>query len=206
MAAGAGCKVDRVVETYGLDPAHDRFDTVDDYLVTRWTGADGRPPDGYRTLAEWFNGRLLKQVYDEHGRETVGLRVDSDYRALTGDDDLVRLEVMDDLRADGIDAEALCDDMVSWSTIRHHLKGCLDAEKPRSEADTDWEHESVRIAMSQTAEKVTAALRSLDAKGDLPNAQQAAVDIQVQLSCPECPVRVPLAEAVDRGYICRDHL
>lgn len=206
MAAGGGCKVDRVIESYGLDPARDDFDSVDGYLRTRWTGDDGRAPAGYRTLAEWFNKRLLKHVYDDHGRETVGLRVETDYEALTGDDELVRREVMDDLRADGIDAGALCQAMVSWSTVRHHLKGCLGAEKPPDEATTDWERESVRIAVDRVTQKATAALRSLDSKGDLPNAMRAEVDVQVQLSCPECPVRVSLAEALSRGFVCRDHL
>lgn len=206
MAGARDCKVDWAVEAYDLDPARDGYDSVDAYLQARWTGADGRAADGYRTLATWFNKRLLKQVYDANGRETVGPRLDSEYDALTGDDELARREVMDDLRADGIDASALVDDMVSWSTLRHHLKDCLEAEKSPASADTDWERESVRIASERTAEKVAEALRSLDSKGELPNADRAEVTVQVQLSCPACPVRVSLAEAISRGYICRDHL
>lgn len=206
MAAEGDCKVDRVVDRYGLDPARDDYDSVDAYLRARWTGADGRSPDGYRTLASWFNKRLLKHVYDAHGRETVGLRLDSEYEALTGDDELARQEVLADLRADGIDASAVVEDMVSWSTLRHHLKDCLDAEKAHATATTDWERESVRIARERTAQKVAAALRSLDSKGELPNADRAEIAVQVQLSCPECPVRVSLSEAVSRGYICREHL
>jgi DNA-binding transcriptional ArsR family regulator len=206
MAAEGACKVDRVVEEYGLDPARADYDSVDGYLRARWTGSDGRSADGYRTLARWFNKRLLKHVYDTHGRETVGVRVDSEYDALTGDDGLAREEVLEDLRADGIDAAAVVDDMVSWSTLRHHLNDCLDAEKATTTATTDWERESVRIAQERTAEKVAEALRSLESKGDLPSADRAEVAVQVQLSCPECPVRVSLSEAVSRGYICRDHL
>lgn len=205
MAGASGCKVDRVVERHGLDPARRDFDSVDAYLAARWTGADGRTAVGYRTLADWFNKRLMKQVYDAHGRETVGLRVDSDYEALTGDDELVGEEVRADLRADGIDAGALSSDMISWSTLRHHLNDCLDAEKPAPSGDTDWERESVRIARERTAEKVAEALRSLDSKGELPNASRAGVSVQVHLSCPECPVRVPLPEAIGRGYVCPDH-
>lgn len=205
MAGRGRCKVERVVEGYDLDVASDRYGSVDEYLQARWTGADGRSADGYRTLAEWFNKRLLKHVYDEHARETVGLRVDSDYDALTGDDDLVRREVVDDLRADGIDGSALRDDMVSWSTLRHHLKGCLDGEKPTGVASSDWERESVRIARERTAEKVEEALRSLASKGDLPDADRSEVAVQVQLSCPDCPVRVPLERALARGFVCDEH-
>ena len=206
MGDRGGCKVERVVEAYDLEAARGGYDSVDGYLEARWTGADGRGPEGYRPLAEWLNKRLLKRVYDDHGRETVGVRLDAEYAALTGDDELRREEVAADLRADGIDAEALLEDMVSWSTLRHHLQGCLDAEKPRPEGRTDWETESVRIATEQAAEKVAEALRSLEAKGDLPNADRAEVSVQVQLSCPVCPVRVSLTEAVRRGYVCPDHL
>lgn len=206
MSTDGGCKVERVTARFGLDVVRDEYDSIDEYLLTRWTGGDGRVPDGYRTLADWFNKRLLKHVYDERGRETVGLRVEGDYHALTGDDDLVREEVLDALEADDIDASALHDAMISWSTLRHHLKDCLNGEKTRSSATTDWERESVRIASERTAGKVAEALRSLDSKGTLPNAVDAEIDVQIQLSCPDCPVRVPLSEAVSRGYVCRDHL
>jgi DNA-binding transcriptional ArsR family regulator len=132
--------------------------------------------------------------------------VSSEYEALTGDDELAREEVLEDLRSDGIDAAAVVDDMVSWSTLRHHLKDCLEAEKAPARAATDWERESVRIAQERTAQKVSDALRSLESKGELPQAERAEVAVQVQLSCPECPVRVSLAEALNRGYICREHL
>lgn len=206
MADDGACKVDRVVDEYGLQPARADYDSVDEYLRARWTGTDGHPPDGYRRLATWFNKRLLKRAYDAHGRETVGVRIDSEYEALTGDDELAREEVLEDLRSDGIDARSVVEDMVSWSTLRHHLKDCLDAEKATPTATTDWERESVRIAQERTARKVSEALRSLDSKGELPNAERAEVAVQVQLSCPECPVRVSLTEAVSRGYICREHL
>lgn len=206
MAAEGDCKVDHVVSKYDLGPARPGYDSVDAYLRARWTGSDGRSADGYRTLARWFNKRLLKHVYDEHGREAVGVRLDSAYTALTGDDDLAREEVLADLEADGIDAATLVRDMVSWSTLRHHLQGCLDAEKPLEPATTEWERESVRIAQERTVGKVEEALSSLDSKGQLPGADRVEVTVQVQLTCPECPVRVSLSEAVSRGYICRDHL
>lgn len=206
MSSRDRCKVDATIEKYDLDAAEMRYETIDERLLARWIGADGRSSSGYRPLTEWFNKRLLKRIYDEHGRDTIGIRLESEYETLTGDDDIRRREVADDLRMDGIDPDELRSDMVSWSTMRHHLKGCLDAEKEPQTAMSDWEETSVRIAQERTHTKVEEALRSLVSKGRLPGGDEAQIDVQVQLSCPECPVRVPLTDALSRGYICKTHL
>lgn len=206
MSDGTTCKVDYVTDQYGLDETVTNHGSVDERLLTRWTGADDKEPDGYRTLTEWFNRRLLKHVYDEHGRETTGRRVTNDHEALTGDDDLLKEEVMDDIQADGIDPESIVGDMVSWSTIRHHLQSCLDGEKVIERSTSNWEAKSVSVAQQVTAEKVNEALSSLSSKGDLPGGKDADVNLQVLLSCPECPTRIPFSDALERGFICRDHL
>ncbi|WP_336001906.1 rod-determining factor RdfA [Halorientalis halophila] len=199
------CKIEIVAERYGLDASEGRYGTVDERLLTRWTGADGRDPDGYRTLTEWFNKRLLKSVYDEHGRDTTGTRVSSDYQALTGDDDLLREEVMDDLRADGVDPERVRSDMVSWSTMRDHLNSCLDGEKEVEDSESDWERRSLEVAKNITRSKVREALSSLDTKDVLPEGDTAEIEIQILLSCPDCPIRIPVDDAVERGFVCKDH-
>lgn len=205
MSSGCECKVGATAERYDLDGAETRYESLDDHLLARWTGEDGRKAAGYRTLTEWFNKRLLKRAYDDRGRETIGTRLDAEYDALTGDDDLLRGEVADDLAADGIDADQLRDDMVSWSTMRHHLSGCLDGEKATPTATTDWERGSIEIARDRTREKAESALRALGSKERLAGADDAEVDVQVLLSCPECQVRVPFDVALDRGYVCEEH-
>lgn len=89
--------------------------------------------------------------------------------------------------------------------MRHHLKDCLEAEKDTQPADTDWETDTVRMAREQATEKAQSVLSSLASKGRLRNGEQADVDVQVKLSCPECSVRVPFADAVERGYVCETH-
>lgn len=200
------CKVDSVTIRYDLDETVFSHSSVDERLLTRWTGADDKEAAGYRTLTEWFNRRLLKTVYDEHGRKTTGQRVANDFDALAGDDELLKEEVMDDLRDDGIDPESLMSDMVSWSTMRHHLQTCLDGEKVMERSDSGWEAESVSLAKRVTAEKVSEALSSLSSKGELPGGDEAAIETQVLLSCPMCPTRIPFPDALERGFICRDHL
>jgi len=202
-----GCKIEIVTDRYDLDEFEALYDSVDERLLARWTGADGTEPDGYRTLAEWFNRRLLKATYDERGRGAIGPRVQSDYEALTGEDDLLREEVADDLRADGIDVDRLRADMISWSTMRTHLTSCLDGEKTVERADSGpgWERRSVDIARDVAESKVREALSSLSSRGALPEADRADVTIQALLSCPDCPTRIPFDDAIDRGFVCKDH-
>jgi len=199
------CKVDIVTERYDLDEFETLYDSVDDRLLSRWTGESGPGSDGYRTLTEWFNKRLLKAVYDEHGRDTTGTRVESDYAVLTGEKELLREEVKDDLRASGIDPERVRGDMVSWSTMRQHLNSCLDGEKQVDRANSDWEQESVDIAADIAESKVREALSSLDSSGVLPEGDRANVGVQILLGCPDCQTRIPFEDAVQRGYVCKEH-
>ena len=205
MTSSDGCKVDDVVRTYDLGTGDDAAATLDEELLWRWTGDRGHEARGYRTLTTWFNKRLLKRVYDQHGRSTMGTRLDSEFRALVGDDDLVRGEVVADLEADGIDAEALVEDMVSWSTMRHHLRGCLDGEKA-TPSGGDWERESIEVIREGAAERLGKVLRSLDSKGAIAGADDAGVDVLFRLTCPRCPTRVTLEEALERGVVCEAHL
>lgn len=204
MGADHSCKVDRVIAAYGLDDADPRHETIDEGLLKRWRGDEGHEAAGYRTLASWFNQRLLRQACREAGRETPASRIEYEYGALTGEDDLVRAEVSERLRADGVDAEAVRDDFVSWGTLRTHLTECLDGEKPLTEAG-DWERDSIEVARSVTKEKVESALSSLETKGELAGVDRTSVTVQIQLRCTACPTRAPLEIALDRGYVCADH-
>lgn len=203
MSEDGGCKVDVVTDTYGLGPPGDRYRSLDDYLLARWTGADGRDPVGYRTLADDFNRRVLEQVYADHGREVLAARLESDLETLTGDDGLRRGELVDALAADGVDADRLRRDLISWGTMANHLKQCLDGEKPQNTAETDWERRSIAIATDRAEVKIEEAVSALATKGQLPT--NAEVALQVQLGCAECQARVPFSIALDRGYICEAH-
>jgi hypothetical protein len=204
MGTDDQCKVDRIVERYGLENADPRYDSIDEGLLRRWTGDGPDPAVGYRRLTDWFNKRLLRRVYDRHGRETLGGRVDNDYEALAGDDDLIREEVLESLRADGIDASGVRADMVSWGTMRTHLQDCLGGRKETT-GSSDWEREAIRMAQSFAHEKVTGALSSLASGGELDGVSRSTLSVQFQVRCDDCPTQVPVAEAIDRGYICRDH-
>ena len=200
-----GCKIDIIVDRYDLAPAERGYDSFDEYLLARWTGAGDLPGDGYGTLADFTNRRLLKRVYEEQGRDTLAARLESEYDVLTGEDDLLKQELLDDLAADGIDGERLLESFVSRSTMRRHLNNCLDGEKEIQPARTDWERESVEIAMDRATEKTIQALRSLHSKGEFVSPESVDIAIGATVSCTECPTRLPLEEAIARGYVCAAH-
>lgn len=199
------CKVDRLTKRYELTSPRGEYDTIDGYLLARWKGKDGMESDGYQVLTDWFNKKVLAHIYDDHGRDIPTFRIDSEYEILMGDDEIRQDELAADLATDRIDIEDVCTDLISWSTMRRHLNDCLGGEKETMRSNSNWELESVEIAQSKISEKARAALNSLSSKQRLPDATKADIDIQVKLSCPECPVRVPLEDAVERGYICKDH-
>jgi hypothetical protein len=205
MARDSGCKVDRVVADYGLGSADPVYDDFEEGLLARWTGAGEGDAMGYRSLTDWFNRRLLKRVNDDHGRDSLGARLDAEYEALAGDDDLLAREVIESLRADGVDGEALRDDMVSWGTMRTHLTECLDGRKAPRTATTDWERESVARATAVAERKAREAASALASKGDLAGGDGAEVGVAVHLGCDDCPTRVPFEVAVERGYVCERH-
>lgn len=203
MTDGVGCKVDVVTASYGLDPPGDRHDGLDEYLLARWRGTDGRDAVGYRTLTDEFNRRLLRRVYEDNGHDVVDSRLESDYETLIGADDLDREELVAFLAEAGVDAESVCRDMVSWGTMSTHLGDCLGGEKPERSASSDWERRSITIATDRATAKVEEAVSALASEGTLPG--DVDVSVQVYLECPDCRTRVPLDAALAREYVCATH-
>lgn len=207
MSSTHCCKVDRVREAQALSPPA-RFDgDLDSYLVARWTGEGETEAVGLRTLAEWFNKQVLKTMYREHGRSDSTVRLDADYAVLSGGDvpDHKQAELSSELAEDGIDSEAVRKQFIGKSTLSRHLKECLDATKATRTAETEWEIDRVRVATNTYRTHLESALQSLDNKGRIRGADEAALQVQSYLSCPECPTRVSVEQAYEQGYVCADH-
>jgi len=197
------CKLGRVVEIYQMDLPND--DSLNNALIKRWRGKDGHTEQGYRSLAEWFNKRLLYAEYDKAGRETLGDRVDSDYELLTGDKTLAKEELRDSLISDGVRIDRILKDMVSYGTIRKHIIDCVGEDKKKRSSDTDWELNSIDMAKSVTEEKCTNALSSLESKGVINGAEGSTVEVDILLRCEDCQTVVPLTVALQQGYVCGRH-
>jgi len=198
-----------MIDEYSLEDSVVGGD-VDEYLVARWQGTGDYQETGLRPLTDWFNRNLLKSVYAAHDRSATATRVESEYETLTGDDDIRKAEVLDDLRADGIDGESLVDDFVSASTLYRHFQDCLAEGKGSTDESpqdgSDWEREKVSYARQTVRTNVEEAVRSLENKSRVANASEADIEVPVFLSCPECSTKVRFEVALERGFVCREHL
>lgn len=207
MASKHCCKVDRVRAAHGILPPSRVDGDLDTYLVDRWTGEGETDPTGIRTLTEWFNKQVLKTIYRTHGRSDSSIRIDSDYKALQGNEipDHERAELLSELADDGIDGKATMKQFIGKSTLSRHLKECLDATKETPESQTEWEIDRVRVATNTYRSHLESALQSLGNKDRISGVGEAALQVQSYLSCPECPTRVTVQQAYEQGYVCADH-
>jgi len=199
----ACCKVGRTSAKHGL--AHGGQSTIDDRLATLWLGGTGSSGRSVRDLTDYYNKTVLKETYIQQSRDFLSDYLDSDYEALTGDDEAKRAEVVDSLAADGIDAEALVDDFVSAPTLYRHLTNCLELEKGRAESG-DWEDNSLSMTYENTQRYVSNILDSWDRKGVLPHASHAETTVRIYLDCPVCDTQTTIERARRRGYVCADHM
>lgn len=200
----ACCKVGEAIETYDLQHGVEGVG-LESYLLARWLGEDDYTATGLRPLTDWFNRKLLKTVYNEHGRNALDTRVASDYEALSGGE--ATIAILDDLDADGIDGEQLQSDFVSSTTLYRHFTNCLGVTKDddSSGSDTDWEREKIDYARDVVVTNVEESLRSLENKGRLSRGSEATIKTEIVLGCPDCATQVSVGRAIERGYICADH-
>lgn len=202
------CKVDDLIAEHGLTASGSDYDSVDDYVAKRWTGADGRTPEGYKKLTDWFNKRVLRAIYDEHGRSTVSIHLDLEYDVIVNEDSIQRAELAADIEGDGMDIDELKKTLVSHGTMRNHLKNCLAIEKDTQSTakSTTTRDKAITSAKRMAASKTENILPELAEDGVLPQADEATVDIEIRVQCPICDTRVPIEDAIKRGYICKDHM
>jgi len=201
------CKVDSLIEGFSISPPGSQFEDIDDFLVQRWRGDDGRPALGYKKLTRWFNKRVLRAVYEDACRSTVTTHVDAEYELITGDESVERVELAADLEGDGLDIEELAKMLPSHGTVRKHLKVCLDAEKDVSTSPRPRGKriESMKQAEQMAASKAGQILPSFAKADELPLAEEADVAVEIKVACPVCKTRVPVLVAIERGYICSTH-
>lgn len=203
------CKVGKVIDKYDLEHSVVGGD-LNQYMLARWMGKNEYPETGLRPLADWLNQKVLKTVYTEHDRNTLGSRIESDFEALTSDDDETRFTIIDDLESDGIDGEQLRDDFVSSTTLYRHFTNCLGEEKARdigdNEATAKLAVERIQYLQNNTKDHIHESLRTLEYREKIPHASNAEVSIPVLLGCPVCSNQVQLERALERGYICEEHM
>lgn len=199
------CKVENLIEKYDIESASVSTD-VNDYLIQRWVGRGDYTPTGLRPLKDWLNKQALRSVYTNSGRSTYDSMVESEYEAIIGGG--ADVAILEDLSADGIDADKLRSDLISTATLYRHLTNCLEANKSEEHntSTTEWERDKLEYAKTVVEQSAQQSLSSLDNKGEVPGASRATITTEVVLGCPECNVQVGFERAVARGYICQEHM
>ena len=186
-----GCKVCRVLDERGLE----RFD---DELVARWHGDSGERM-GYRRLADWLNTTLLRREMARVGLPTGGGEARSRYERLTDDDTAEAVREL--LAREGVAVDALCEDFVSYSVVRTHLRDCLEEEREPS-PPADWEVDRIAELEAYATAEAADAIRSLVNKGTLSAGGEVEPAVSIRVTCSSCGATVTVEEALSAGTFC----
>lgn len=207
MTSNHCCKVGRIITEYSLSN-YIISDKINAVLRDKWLGEGIQPNTALRPLTDWFNQKLLSSVYTEHNRKAIEPQVQADYEAIVGDDEDRRQLILQDIEQDGIDAATLEADLISTSSLYRHLTQCLEVNKEtkRGSSDTEWEKDKIRYAKQLATDRAEEVLQSWENKGELQDATDATVSVDIYIECPICSKRTSILQAHNRGYICGEHM
>lgn len=180
------CKVGRSIERYGLG-------ALDTELVRRRREEDA----SLRDLADYTNRRILAAALEA---SAVDLQ-DTLYGAVDDDD---AIDVLYDVLADdetptervarvrtrlvqqGVDVEAIQSDWVTHTTVRSHLRECLEVDTSREASITvDDGRDTIEWARNRCANIVAQTLTRLR-NADLLATGPLETSVTIQVTCTEC--------------------
>jgi hypothetical protein len=199
-----GQKLQQVIDKYGLE-------NLGDELVERWT--DTEDADSLHELERLVNQRIVQSVITEqlqglvpeaHPPERIARLLRADGSSAERFDDVSQVEIAEIrnwLEENGLDANKLAADLVSYNTIYHYLRNIrkADASKDKRQATTPEERqERVITRLSNLHQRVEAVTKQgLDS---LVNADviPATYDIRLQfrIECTACDRRQNLLEYI----------
>ena len=186
-------KVGRLIDTYGMRGTGQE-------LEDRWLGR-GRESQSLRSLAEWFNQRLLGARLTTAGQDPLDGEVSNLYRLLSEEDVTAgaRVDAETTLEAYGIDVEELRREFVSHQAIHTYLTEFRGASKERSSGDRG---ETVRRTVGRLRSRLVAVaennLGHLRDAGEL-RLGEFTVLLEVQVLCEDCGASYSITDLLDRG-------
>lgn len=186
-------KVVRLIDQYGLEG-------VGDELEAMWTDPDSG--ESLRSLADWFNERLLRTALLEAGVDTLSEDVSHLYAVLSGETGSrgERTQIERRLQRDGVDVASLTDAFVSYGAIRSYLVDHRDASAPSAPPGPDREGAANTIeGLRQRTTSVTAdKLERLRETGELDvGTHRVLVDVQVL--CESCGKQYEVTRLLESG-------
>ena len=192
-------KVARLIAEYNLDG-------LGDELEARWTG-DGVGRTSLRDLADYFNERLLEQTLIDAGMNALESDVSTMYQNLTDDEVStgVRTDTRSRLEQNGIDADELESDFVSYQAIRSYLTEYRDAEYRQlsDEEKVEKDLQSIQRLMTRTLSVTEERIEKLRETGRV-DVEEFEVLLDVQVLCQECGEQYSVSEFLEnRGCACQ---
>jgi hypothetical protein len=195
-------KVARVIEEWELDG-------VGDQLEAFWVGT-GDERRSLRSLADWFNRRLLAAAHERVGESAGEDELRRTYELLTDDDvsSGARTEAETRLEQRGIDVAALRDDFVSHQSIYTYLTEYRGVSRPSEEtSDADQIEktgDAIRRLVSRTKAVVRSNLETLH-NTDRITIGSFTVFVDVQVFCQDCETQYSVEDLLsNRGCACSE--
>lgn len=184
------CKIDRVIERRGLDG-------LDEELGRRRRADDA----SLRELESVFNRRVLAAALRDERVETIQGEVANLYRLLTAEEVSAgaRTEAIDRLERNGIDAEALQEDFVSYQTVRTHLRDCLGLETGRESSIDRTDAEDTVFSFLARSETVIEQTLSRLQSADELHAGELDLSVNARVACRDCGREYTVSQLLDRG-------
>lgn len=192
-------KVGRLIESYEMTGAGEE-------LEDRWLGR-GSESQSLRSLADWFNERLLARRLERAGENPLEGEAANTYKLLT-DDDVgagARVDAETTLERAGLDPATVKREFVSHQAIHTYLREYRDVSK---EADHGDPREQSRTTVQRLRNRLIAvvenSLSSLRAR-DRIVLGEFDVLVEVTVFCEDCDTAVPVTELLDDGGCsCQD--
>jgi len=153
---------------------------------------------GHRRLADWLNVTLLRNEMERVGLPGGG-EGRSRYDRLTDED--TGTGVADLLRQEGVAADELRDDFVSYSVVRTHLRDCLDEHREAAPA-SDQEVDRLEQLEADATTGAADAVHSLVNEGKLTAGGDIEPDVTICVTCSDCGLIVPAIDALVLGTFC----
>jgi hypothetical protein len=186
-------KVGRLIDRYGTAG-------LGQELEDRWLGR-GYEEQSLRSLADWFNRRLLGRRLAEAGHDPIDGEVSNLYR-LRSEDDITawsRVDAEATLEEYGVDTETVRREFVSHQAVHTYLTEFRAASKERSATDRG---ENVRGTIQRLRSRLVAvaenSLDNLRTAGDL-TIGEFTVLLEVQVLCEDCGASYPITDRIRRG-------
>lgn len=192
-------KVERVIRSYGLEG-------LGAELERRWLG-DGYEQQSLRSLADYFNRRVLESALEAANVVTLQGEVENTYELLTGDDvtEGARTQARNRLDREGVDVETVVGDFVSHYAVHTYLREHRGVEYP-SAGDDDQRQKSVETIRRLTSRLTAVTRRNVENLRSTDRLAVGPVDVitDVQVVCEDCGRQYDAIDLVERG-VCGCH-